>query len=280
MDVYEIIAWCKEKNVALENAVVLSNVPLDITDTVIYRVLDTVKGTGKTKVHGRCSDKTGREQFVLVETSKRVSEISFPVFIGIPDEIGPWSTQVLSATSPSSGSSKVQKCQTASPVEAQNYRKLLTFSGLTPTPNGEEDYEVWAEHTTHILEEWQCSDNMKKQGLVECLRGPAADIVRFVKVENPSATSCDYLKALDTAFDPTENASDLMVKFRNTFQEKGEKLSVYIIKLDKLLHSVLRKGGLKSSELNRLRIEQIIRGALPDDMVALRFLNHLLSLNF
>ncbi|XP_039618309.1 paraneoplastic antigen Ma1-like [Polypterus senegalus] len=304
MDVYEIIAWCKEKNVALENAVVLSNVPLDITDTVIYRVLDTVKGTGKTKVHGRCSDKTGREQFVLVETSKRVSEISFPVLIGIPDEIGPWSTQVLSATSPSSGSSKgeefhtklmsflkqegksladiqnvaspaltlntelvsainslVQKCQTASPVEAQNYRKLRTFSGLTPTPNGEEDYEVWAEHTTHILEEWQCSDNVKKQRLVECLRGPAADIVRFVKVENPSATSCDYLKALDTAFGPTENASDLMVKFRNTFQEKGEKLSVYIIKLDKLLHSVLRKGGLKSSELNRLRIEQIIEGS-------------------
>ncbi|XP_039632266.1 paraneoplastic antigen Ma1-like [Polypterus senegalus] len=166
--------------------------------------------------------------------------------------------------------SLVQKCQTASPVEAQNYRKLRTFSGLTPTPNGEEDYEVWAEHTTHILEEWQCSDNVKKQRLVECLRGPAADIVRFVKVENPSATSCDYLKALDTAFGPTENASDLMVKFRNTFQEKGEKLSVYIIKLDKLLHSVLRKGGLKSSELNRLRIEQIIRGALPDDMVALR----------
>ncbi|XP_039623910.1 paraneoplastic antigen Ma1-like [Polypterus senegalus] len=269
MDIYEIIAWCKEKKVVLENAFVLSNVPLDITDTVIYRVLDTVKGTGKTKVHGRCSDKTGREQFVLVETSKRVSEISFPVFIGIPDEIGSWSTQVLSATSPSSGSSKgeefntklmsflkqegtsladiqnvasltltlntelvsainslVQKCQTASPVEAQNYRKLSTFSGLT-TPNGEEDYEVWAERTTHILEERQCSDNVTKQRLVECLRGPEADIVRFVKVENPSATCCDYLKALDTAFGPTENASDLMVKFRNTFQEKGEKLSVY-----------------------------------------------------
>ncbi|XP_028676168.1 paraneoplastic antigen Ma1-like [Erpetoichthys calabaricus] len=276
MDVCEIIAWCKEKNVALENAVVLSNVPLDITDIVVYRMLDTVKGTA---------------------------------IIGIPDEIGPWPTQVLSATSPSSGSSKgeefhtklmsflqhegksladlqnvaspaltlntelvsainslVQKCQATSPVEAKNYRKLCTFSGLTPTPNGEEDNEVWAEHTTYILEEWQCSDNVKKQRLMEYLRGHTVDIVRFAKVENPSATSCDYLKALDTAFGPTDNVSDLMLKFRNTFQGKGEMLSVYIIKLDKLLYSVLRKGGLKSSALNCLSIGQIIQGARPDDM--------------
>lgn len=73
------------------------------------------------------------------------------------------------------------------------------------------------EQTTHILEEWQCSDNVKNQRLVECLRGPAADIVRFEKTGNPSATFSDYLSALESAFGTTEDAADLMLKFRSTY---------------------------------------------------------------
>ncbi|KAF7704256.1 hypothetical protein HF521_021328, partial [Silurus meridionalis] len=167
--------------------------------------------------------------------------------------------------------SLVQKCNVATPAEGPSYRKLRTFSGITPTPSGEDEYEAWAEQTTHLLEEWQCSDNIKKQRLVECLRGPAADIVRFEKITNPTASSGDYLSALETAFGTTESAADLMVRFRSTFQHESEKLSAYILRLDKLLHSVLRKRGIKLSEMNQLRMQQIIRGALPTDMVALRF---------
>lgn len=90
-------------------------------------------------------------------------------------------------------------------------------SGFIPTPHGEDEYEVWVEQTTHILEEWQCSDNVKNQRLVECLRGPAADIVRFEKTGNPSATFSDYLSALESAFGTTEDAADLMLKFRSTY---------------------------------------------------------------
>lgn len=113
----------------------------------------------------------------------------------------------------------MQKCHITSPFETQSYKKLHTFSGVTPTPSGEEEYEVWAEQTSHILEEWQCSENVKKQKLVECLRGPSSDIVRFVKIGNPSATSGDYLSVLETAFGNTESASDLKVRFKGTFQE-------------------------------------------------------------
>lgn len=49
------------------------------------------------------------------------------------------------------------------------------FSGVKPIPSGEEDYDAWAEQTMHLLEEWQCSDNVKKQRIVESLKGPAAD---------------------------------------------------------------------------------------------------------
>lgn len=122
--------------------------------------------------------------------------------------------------------SLVQTCHLASSEESA-YRKLRPFSGFIPTPPGEDEYEVWVEQTTHILQEWQCSDNVKKQRLVECLRGPAADIVRFEKTGNSSATFSDYLSVLESAFGTTEDAADLMLKFRGTYQNEGEKLSTY-----------------------------------------------------
>ncbi|XP_051513120.1 paraneoplastic antigen Ma2-like [Myxocyprinus asiaticus] len=231
------------------------------------------------KVRGRRSDMTKQQQFVLIETVSKVSEMSIPAEIGGPDKEGKSLADVPSMVSPAPTlntelvdaiTSLVQKCNAVSPAEGSSYRKLRTFSGLTPTPNGEDEYEVWAEQTTHILEEWQCPDNVKKQRLVECLRGPAADIVRFEKTGNPLATSSDYLSALESAFGTTENAADLMLKFRSTFQNVGEKLSTYILRLDKLLHSILHKRGIDLSEMNQFRMQQIIRGALPSDMVALR----------
>lgn len=54
------------------------------------------------------------------------------------------------------------------------------------------------------------------------------------------------------------------------YQNEGEKLSTYLLRLDKLLHCVFRKGGVELSDMNRLRIEQVVRGALQQDMIALR----------
>lgn len=163
----------------------------------------------------------------------------------------------------------VEKCQ-APPMDGQGYRKLRFFSGIKPTPPGEEEYDSWAEQTTHLLDEWQCSDVVKKQRIAESLKGLAADIVRGLRATNPSATANEYLKALETAFGTTDSAADLMVKFRNTFQQETEKLSGYLLRLDKLLHAVHRKGGIDVTDMNRTRIEQIARGALTHDLAALR----------
>lgn len=144
------------------------------------------------------------------------------------------------------------------------------FSGLKPTPTGEEEYDAWADQTAHMLDEWKCPDSLKKQRMAECLKGPAADIVRCLRMSNPNATANDYLAALETAFGTTENATDLMFKFRNTFQFEGERLSAYLLRLDKLLHTVFRKGGISLADMDKTRIEQVTRGSLPHDLVALR----------
>ncbi|XP_029111359.1 paraneoplastic antigen Ma1-like [Scleropages formosus] len=166
-------------------------------------------------------------------------------------------------------SSLVEKCQ-ATPMDGLGYRKLRLFSGVKPTPPGEEEYDAWAEQTTHMLDEWQCSDIVKKQRIAESLKGPAADIVRCLRVSNPSVTADDYLKALEAAFGTTDSAADLMVRFRGTFQQEGEKLSAYLFRLDKLLHAVHRKGGAEVADLEQIRIEQVARGALSHDLVAMR----------
>ncbi|KAI5086687.1 paraneoplastic antigen Ma1-like, partial [Silurus meridionalis] len=163
----------------------------------------------------------------------------------------------------------VDKCTQGS-RDSLTYRKLRVFSGLQPVPPGEDDYESWAEQAAQMIGEWQCAETVKRQRIVESLRGPAADIVRFLKVSSQNSTVADYLRALDTAYGSTESESDLMVKFGSTYQEPGEKLSTFMYRLDKVLHRIFLKGCVKVEDLNKKRMEQIIKGALTTDMVAMR----------
>ena len=171
----------------------------------------------------------------------------------------------------------MDKCNQVS-ADGPSYRKLRLFSGTKPVPLGEEEYDAWMEQATQMISEWQCNDAAKRQRIVESLRGPAADIVRFLKVSVPNATATDYLAALDTAYGTTESGADLLATFRHTYQNEGEKLSAFLYRLDKLLHRTLLKGGITTDDMNRARIEQLVKGALPHDMVALRIrLSHTLD---
>nr|XP_054594536.1 paraneoplastic antigen Ma1-like [Nothobranchius furzeri] len=278
MDAVEMKRWCNEYQLLSANAIVLSGVS-DVTDDVLLAALGTVKAFGKSKIVDKRTDATTKSDFVLVTTSANVTGQTLPDDVGIPGEVGPWPVHVLpvppkcekfqaklltflrsegksiadvkglldptpldvNSALVNAISSLVDKCN-SSPADTQSYRKLRMFSGVIPTPSGEEEYDAWAEQTTHMLEEWQSGDNVKRQRIVESLKGPAADIMRFLRAQNPNATSNDYMQALETAFGTTESSADL--RFRHKFHSEGEKLSAYLLRLDKLLHCVLRKGGL------------------------------------
>ncbi|XP_048027559.1 paraneoplastic antigen Ma1 homolog [Megalobrama amblycephala] len=316
MDLSQTVQWSREESVSFSRAIVLSNVPLDASNDTIEKVLNTVKVFGRTRIRGRRGDITGRWLFILVETSADLDPDVIPPEIGIENEAGPWSVNLvgsLVAHSPATEGDTFQlklqallqqegrsieevkamimenqppksdlsvdlvdaigklvdRCNQVS-SDGPSYRKLRLFSGLKPVPPGEEEYEVWMEQAAQMISEWQCTESAKKQRIVESLRGPAADIVRFLKVSSPSATANDYLAALDTVYGTTENGPDLMAKFRHTYQESGEKLSAFLYHLDKLLHRALLKGGIDAAGINRARMEQLIKGALSNDMVALR----------
>lgn len=101
-----------------------------------------------------------------------------------------------------------------------------------------------------MLEEWQCSDSIKKQRIVESLKGSAADIIKFLRAQTPNTTANDYMQALETAFGTTESSSDLQVKFRHKFQNEGEKLSTYLLRLYKLSHCIFRNGEMQLADMN------------------------------
>lgn len=220
--------------------------------------MNQVKAFGKPEIIDL--DVVSKTQFILIKTSTDLTNQTLPDVVGLTGEAGPWPVHVLHAPADSQEfqaklmsflttegktltdvsdllnpspldmntalihaiSSVVDKCNTTS-ADSQSYRKLRMFSGIKPTPSGEEEYDAWAEQTAHLLEEWQCSDNTKKQRIVKSLKGRAADIVRFLRVQKPTATSYDYMQALETAFGTTESTSDLLVKFSHTYQNVGKK---------------------------------------------------------
>lgn len=313
MELNKVVEWSRELNIGPSRAIVLSNVPIDVDDNTIEKVLNTVKVFGQTRICGRRGDTTGLKLFILVETRTDIDPASVPPEIGILGEAGPWTVHLvhslavqapdadfqskllallqqegktlediksivseeppaksdLNADLVNAIGKLVDKC-CQGPADGPGYRKLRLFSGLKPVPSGEEEYDAWMEQATQMISEWQCSDAAKKQRIVESLKGPAADIVRFLKVSDPSATATDYLVALETAYGTTESGPDLMAKFRHTYQEDGEKLSAFLYRLDKLLHRALLKSGIESAGMNRARMEQLVKGALTTDMVALR----------
>ncbi|XP_065110556.1 paraneoplastic antigen Ma1 homolog [Paramisgurnus dabryanus] len=315
MDLNQIDEWSRQMQVSPPHCVVLSGVPLTVTDETINEVLSTVKAFGRTKICGRRGDTTGLNLFLLIETSLEVDSTIVPPEVGIPGVVEPWRVHipgkacapgdafheklmcllqqegkslcdVRSIVNPEQSpipnpavnvnldlvqaiNSLVEKC-TNVPGDTVSYRKLRVFSGIQPTPPGEEDYDSWMEQAAQMVSEWQCADSIKRQRIVESLRGPAADIIRFLKVSSPAVTATEYLMALDTAYGSTESQSDLLVRFSNTYQEPGEKLSLFLCRLDKLLHRIFLKKGIKVEELNQKRMEQVVKGALTTDMVALR----------
>ncbi|XP_012372906.1 paraneoplastic antigen Ma1 [Octodon degus] len=153
-------------------------------------------------------------------------------------------------------------------LESVWYKKLTLFSGRDIPGLGEETFEPWMEHTSEVVRDWQVPDAEKRRRLMESLRGPAADVIRILKTRNPAISTAECLKALEQVFGSMESSRDAQVRFLNTYQNPGEKLSAYVIRLEPLLQRVVEKGGIDKDKVNQARLEQVVAGATHS--VALR----------
>nr|XP_042696715.1 modulator of apoptosis 1-like [Chrysemys picta bellii] len=125
--------------------------------------------------------------------------------------------------------------------ESAPYKRLRSFSGVSPVPPGEEDYETWRDFTVPLVQEWECSDAEKQKHELESLRGPAMQIIQALKDSQPAATVQDYLTALESVYGTTDSNEGLYYQFCHTYQEPHERLSDFIRRLEDLLQQMIEQ---------------------------------------
>lgn len=143
--------------------------------------------------------------------------------------------------------------------------KLRFFSGRSPRPANEVDYEIWHNSVELMLQDPAVSDLVRSRKIIDSLLPPASDIVRTLGLH---ATPRAYLDLLDSAFGTVEDGDELFAKFLSTMQNAGEKPSQFLQRLQVALAQAIRRGGVPSSEADRHLVRQFCRGCWDDALIS------------
>lgn len=141
-----------------------------------------------------------------------------------------------------------------------SYKKLRVFSGSDPPKPGEETFESWLFHTTQMMKAWQVPDAEKRRRLLESLRSPASDVIRALKINNPSIEVPECLRALEQIFGLIQNPREMQVKYLRTHQKDEENVYAYILRLEPLLQKLVERGAIEREVMNQARLDQVIAG--------------------
>uniref|UniRef100_A0AAR2KH83 Uncharacterized protein n=1 Tax=Pygocentrus nattereri TaxID=42514 RepID=A0AAR2KH83_PYGNA len=286
--------WCKGEELGVHHAMLVVGVGEDDDVSRIEEVLQTVRCWGRVRVRGRTFDVETSSLVALCECKEALNSPNVPSEVRPPDGSLPWKIVTANpalATSdefaeklknfmltegktvkdlqffcqpPSPKDGTVESLIRAmgefmnqsqkAPPENHSYRHLRTFSGVIRTPLGEDPFEHWMEQAT----------------IIESLKGPGLEIVRALRFTDPEAKPGEYLDALNCAFGSAESGEDLYFSFRLIQQKSGEKLSDFARRLEPFLARVVQKGGIMAKDMDRVRVEQVLRGAVGADLMLLQ----------
>ena len=137
------------------------------------------------------------------------------------------------------------------------HTKLRCFSGKTPCPNLESDYDAWRSTVDFFLADPSMSDKHIARRIIESLLPPAANVVQHL---GPNSSPHDYLSLLDSAYGIVDDGDELFAKFLNTNQNSGEKPSSYLQRLQAVLSKVVKRGGIATVDIERQLLKQFCRG--------------------
>ncbi|KAK7915621.1 hypothetical protein WMY93_011382 [Mugilogobius chulae] len=196
--------WCFGEGLDLANALLVKDVPPEVEVSFIEETLQTIKALGRVKVRGRMYDPHSQSLTVLCECREKVNAAAIPLDAVSEGSAVAWrifgpSEQEEEAQGQAAGDgqnvpqpdSSLQSPLQASTPEAiiravgdilqmtskpanndnNLYRRLCTFSGVTPTPPGEEQLENWVEQARLMIEECDRSEREKKMRIMESVKG-------------------------------------------------------------------------------------------------------------
>uniref|UniRef100_A0A8B9HIP3 PNMA family member 1 n=1 Tax=Astyanax mexicanus TaxID=7994 RepID=A0A8B9HIP3_ASTMX len=302
-----LINWCRGEDLKVQHAILLIGVPEDLAVGQIEEVVHTVRCWGRVRIRGRSFNSETQSLLVLCECREKIDPDRVPPKLMPIDGSEPWTVVIANkmATDSDDFEHKLKKWLSAEgktvgdlhsfytpasskqtkdepllrtmseflnqtrgvQIEGHSYRRLRTFSGVFPTPMGEEMLDPWLEQAYMMVEESECSEREKRRRILESVKGPALEIVKAVKYTDPDASPEAYLNAINSAFGTVESGEDLYFAFRLLHQSPGEKLSDFLRRLEQALTKVVGKGGLSAKDRDRVRIEQLLRGAVTSDLM-------------
>lgn len=304
--VTELKGWCRGEAVSEDHAVMLL-IPNEVDISEIEETMHTVKSLGRVRVRGRIFSARHNSYLVLCECKEAVERDKVPPEVSPVEGGEAWSVVITAEapqanaqdfsqrlagllqaegktvedlrtmftaekadTSPTESMLQAMNDflhKTSKPSSDNSYRRLRFFSGSLPTPAGEEQFDHWLGQAKLMVEECDCSPKEKRRRLMESLRGPALEIIKAARVSDPDVTPHDCLEALEHAFGSAESGDDLYFAFRLLQQQAGEKLSDFLRRLDQSLNKVVQRGGLPSACADKVRLEQLLRGAVSSDLM-------------
>ncbi|XP_051987764.1 paraneoplastic antigen Ma1 homolog [Xyrauchen texanus] len=285
----DLKSWCRGEGIDPDYAIIVSRIPEETDVSKIEDTMHSIKALGRVRVRGRMYSQESQSLIVLCECREKVHGIRLPLDVLPVDGSDPWNLSadrmegnvldgeresfvapdeselreehqesslpnLLNASTPESIIRAVGELlakTTKISSDSSSFRRLRTFSGITPIPAGEDNLENWMEQAMLMVEESDRSEKEKKLRIMESLRGPALEIIQAVRFTNAEASPKEYLTAIESAFGSSESCEDLYFKFRAVRQRQGEYLSDFLRRLEKILIRVVQRGGLPAQSAGK-----------------------------
>ncbi|CAO2621556.1 Paraneoplastic antigen Ma3 homolog [Lemmus lemmus] len=147
-------------------------------------------------------------------------------------------------------------------LENMAYQELRHFSGMEEPGCGGLSFESWLDHANDMLYMWRhISERERRRRLVESLGGPALDLLCELLEEHPDTPAQDCLDALVQVFGNKDTVTMAQMKFCKAYQEPGEKVSSFVVRLEALLQKALEKRAIARRNVNQTRLKRILGGA-------------------
>ncbi|KAK7899349.1 hypothetical protein WMY93_020202 [Mugilogobius chulae] len=151
------------------------------------------------------------------------------------------------------------------PAHHLSAQRLRAFSGRTPRPSHEADYDTWRTGVDLLLTDPAVSDLHRSRRIVDSLLPPAADMIRHI---SPDSLPSVYLQILDSAYGTVQDGEELFAKFMDTFQNPGERPSAYLQRLQCALHLAVKRGGVLEKDMNKHLLSQFCRGCWDNTLIS------------
>lgn len=237
-------------------------------EDVLKTVMDQIHHHLKTESRVTNNDdmKEEAEEDVLAQPVPKLQ----PLLPQLPTEpVGTGSTQRLSLSHDDLNPPGVQRVVVEhlvrnTDLSAPVALRLRSFSGRIPKPSNEADFESWRSQIDLLLADPNMSLLHVTRRIIESLLAPAADLVKGC---GPDTLPTVLIRILDSAFGTVQDGEELYAQFLNILQNPGERPSAYLQRLQLMLSSVVKRGGISATEMDKQLIKQFVRGCWDNAII-------------